>query len=129
PAVAAAGDVAAGRGEHAAALAAPVDMGQTVGWAVAEPGRAEPVVPATAPRGHQWTGEPRARRRCLELLEGGQAGAAIDVKGVEADPGGQADIGLGPASPPAAEAVGVGAGLLDAMADQRMLGRPVTTRA
>src|SRR4029453_7889362 len=36
------------------------------------------------------------------------------------------DIGLGPAAPPAADAVGVGGGLLDAVADKRMLGRPVT---
>jgi hypothetical protein len=89
-------------------------MVQAAGWAIAQPSRGEPVVPATAPRGHQRTGEPRARR-LLELAEGGQAGVAVDVEGVEADAGGQAEVGLGPAVPPAADPVGVGGGLLDAV--------------
>jgi hypothetical protein len=54
---------------------------------VAQPGGAEPVVPATAPRGHKGTGEPQAHR-FLELAEGGKAGGAVDVEGVEADAGG-----------------------------------------
>ena len=68
-------------------------------------------------------------RRSLQLAEGGQAIWAVDVQDVEDDPGGQADIGLGPASPPAADAVGVGGGVLDAVADQRVLGRPITSWA
>jgi hypothetical protein len=100
-------------------------MDQAAGWAVAEPGRAEPVVPATAPRGHQRTREPQAHR-LLQLAEGGQAGRAINVQGVEHHSGGEAQVGLGPASPPAAEAVGVGGGLLDAVANEGMLGWPVT---
>ena len=125
PAVAAPGDVAAGWGEHAAADAAPVDVGEASGWAVAQPGRGEPVVPATAPRGHQRTGEPQVHRPC-ELPEGGQAGGAVDVEGVEDDAGGQAEVGLGPALPPALELGRVGGGVVDAVADQGMLGRPVT---
>jgi hypothetical protein len=127
PAVGATGGVPAGWGEHAAAAAAPVHVGQAAGWAVAQPGRAEPVVPATAPRGHQRTGEPQGRR-FLQLAEGGQASGAVDIEGVEADAGGQAEVGLGPAAPPAADLVGVGGGLLDAGAEEGMLGRPVTGR-
>jgi hypothetical protein len=67
--------------------------------------------------------------RFPQLAEGGQAGGAVDVQGVEADAGGQAEVGVGPAAPPAADAVGVGGGVLDAVADQRVLGRPITSWA
>ena len=80
------------------------------------------------PRGHQRTPEPQARR-LLELAEGGQAGRAVDVQGVEDDAGGQAEVGRRPARPPALELAGVGGGVVDAVADQGMLGRPVTSRA
>jgi hypothetical protein len=83
---------------------------------------------ATAPRGHQRTGELHAHR-AGELQEGPEAGGAVDVQGVEDDASGQAEVGVRPAGPPAADAVGVGAGLLDAVADQGMLGRPITHRA
>src|SRR5512132_2590 len=115
----------AGWGEHAAAAAAPVHVIQAAGWAVPKPGRGEPVVPATAPRGHQRTGEPQARR-FLELPEGGQAGWAVDVQGVQYHPGGQADIGQGPPPPPVLELRWVHAGVVEAVADQGMLGRPIT---
>jgi len=103
-------------------------VSEAAGWAVAQPGRGEPEVPATAPRGHQRTGEPQAGR-FLELVEGGQAGGAVDVQGVEHDPGGQAEVGLRPALPPALELTGVAGGVVDAMADQGMLGRAITGTA
>src|SRR4029453_13683682 len=68
------------------------------------------------------TNGPR-RRRVRQRPEGGQAIWAVDVQDVEADPGGQADIGLDPTVPPAADPVSVGGGVLDAVADQGMLCR------
>jgi hypothetical protein len=127
PPVGAGGGMPAGWGKYTATDAAPVDVGEAAGWAVAEPGRGEPGVPATAPRSHQRTGEPQAHRAC-QLVEGGQAGGAVHVQSVEHHPGGQANVGLGPARPPALELAGVGGGVMEAVADQGMLGRPVTGR-
>jgi hypothetical protein len=63
------------------------------------------------------------------LAQGGHPLEAVDVQGVEDDPGGQADVGLRPPLPPARQLGGVEAGVLDAVPDQRVLGRPVAVAA